>query len=147
MMRRLLLPIVLMLALPAFAGQVYKWTDAKGTVHYSDAPPPQGAHYSRVRVGGAGAEVPDAAAGTAQAAAPATGTAAAAPAAPAGHVADTPENRAKLCADLQKNMALLESSQALTVDGDGGKQQTLDATQRSQELATARDQYQRYCGR
>lgn len=145
MMRRLLLPIVLMLALPAFAGQVYKWTDAKGTVHYSDAPPPQGAHYSRVRVDGAGAEVPDAAAGTARA--PAPGSAAGGQAAPTGHVADTPENRAKLCADLQKNIALLESSQALTVDGDNGKQQTLDATQRSQELATARDQYQRYCGR
>ncbi|MCE7893648.1 MAG: DUF4124 domain-containing protein, partial [Sorangiineae bacterium PRO1] len=70
-MRRLLLPIVLMLALPAFAGQVYKWTDAKGTVHYSDAPPPQGAHYSRVRVEGAGVGAPaDTAAGTAQAPAP-----------------------------------------------------------------------------
>lgn len=140
-MRRLL-PIVLMLALPAFAGQVYKWTDAKGTVHYSDAPPPQGAHYSRVRVEGAGADTPEQpASGPAQPAA--TGNAPAA--ASSAHVADTPDNRAKLCADLRKNIALLESSQPLAVDADGNKQQTLDTARRSQELATERDQYQRYC--
>jgi glutaredoxin len=33
-------PIVLaMLAMPAFSG-IYKWTDAQGRTHYSDAPPP-----------------------------------------------------------------------------------------------------------
>ena len=138
-MRRLL-PIVLMLALPAFAGQVYKWTDAKGTVHYSDSPPPQGAHFSRVRVAGAGAETPEQpAAGQTQ---PGTAPAAASSA----RVADTPDNRAKLCADLRKNIALLESDQPLAVDASGNKQQNLDAARRSQELATERDQYQRYCG-
>lgn len=28
------------LALPAHAGEVYKWKDAKGVTHYSDSPPP-----------------------------------------------------------------------------------------------------------
>ncbi|WP_062534641.1 DUF4124 domain-containing protein [Mizugakiibacter sediminis] len=141
-MRRLL-PIALMLALPAFAGQVYKWTDAKGTVHYSDSPPPQGARYSRVRVEGAGVEAPEPpAAGPAQ---PAAGGGAASAAASTAHVADTPDNRAKLCADLRKNIALLESDQPLAMGADGSKQQSLDAARRSQELATERDQYQRYC--
>jgi len=30
----------LLLALPAFAGQVYQWKDAQGVTHYSDSPPP-----------------------------------------------------------------------------------------------------------
>jgi hypothetical protein len=30
----------LLLTLPAFAGKVYQWKDAKGVTHYSDAPPP-----------------------------------------------------------------------------------------------------------
>jgi hypothetical protein len=30
----------LLLALPAFAGKVYQWKDAKGVTHYSDSPPP-----------------------------------------------------------------------------------------------------------
>lgn len=29
-----------LLALPAFAGQVYQWKDANGVTHFSDAPPP-----------------------------------------------------------------------------------------------------------
>ncbi|HEX7112829.1 MAG TPA: DUF4124 domain-containing protein [Mizugakiibacter sp.] len=142
-MRRLL-PIVLMLALPAFAGQVYKWTDAKGTVHYSDSPPPQGARYSRVRVAGAAAQTPEQ---PAPGQTPPGGAPGAAPAAASStRVADTAVNRAKLCADLRKNIALLEGDQPLAVDADGNKQQNLDAARRSQELATERDQYQRYCG-
>jgi hypothetical protein len=38
---RVLLLIVLFTANPAFA-QIYRWVDEKGTVHYSNAAPPQG---------------------------------------------------------------------------------------------------------
>jgi hypothetical protein len=31
---------LLALALPAAAGEVYQWKDAKGVTHYSDSPPP-----------------------------------------------------------------------------------------------------------
>jgi hypothetical protein len=34
--------IVLLLAAAPALGQVYRWTDARGTVHYSNAPPPPG---------------------------------------------------------------------------------------------------------
>ena len=33
--------VALLVALPALAGQVYQWKDAKGVTHYSDSPPPQ----------------------------------------------------------------------------------------------------------
>jgi glutaredoxin len=36
---RMLPGLVLLVCLPAFA-QMYKWTDAQGTVHYTDTPPP-----------------------------------------------------------------------------------------------------------
>jgi glutaredoxin len=39
-----LAPIVLILfALPAVGGEVYRWTDAQGGIHYSDQPPPTSA--------------------------------------------------------------------------------------------------------
>ena len=31
---------ILLPAVPAFAGTVYQWKDAKGVTHYSDSPPP-----------------------------------------------------------------------------------------------------------
>ncbi len=34
-------------ALPAAAGAVYQWKDAKGVMNYSDSPPPDQAHKSR----------------------------------------------------------------------------------------------------
>jgi hypothetical protein len=46
-----LLPLLaaglLTVSLPAFAGKIYQWKDAKGNTHYSDAPPPNQGHKSR----------------------------------------------------------------------------------------------------
>ena len=33
--------LLLLLCLPVYAAQVYKWVDANGKVHYSDKPPPK----------------------------------------------------------------------------------------------------------
>jgi hypothetical protein len=41
--------VALLLALPALAGEVYQWKDAKGVTHYSDSPPPETA-YKKTRV-------------------------------------------------------------------------------------------------
>ena len=38
--RRRMLPGLLLLACLSASAQVYKWTDAQGTVHYTDTPPP-----------------------------------------------------------------------------------------------------------
>lgn len=40
MKSRLLLLVLLTVGLSAMAGQVYSWTDANGTKHFSDSPPP-----------------------------------------------------------------------------------------------------------
>lgn len=41
--------LTLLAALPAFAGEVYTWKDARGVTHYSDSPPPE-ATYKKTRV-------------------------------------------------------------------------------------------------
>lgn len=47
----LIIPFVL-LAVPSYADQVYRWRDANGTVHYSDtAPPPEVQDAQRKRMG------------------------------------------------------------------------------------------------
>lgn len=38
---------LLLVVLPATAGEVYQWKDAKGVTHYADSPPPNQAHKSR----------------------------------------------------------------------------------------------------
>ena len=49
---RRLLPVALSLLLGvglATAGDIYRWTDADGRVHYGDQPPPQGTSYETQR--------------------------------------------------------------------------------------------------
>ena len=41
--------VALLIALPAAAGEVYTWKDAKGVTHYSDSPPPE-TTYKKTRV-------------------------------------------------------------------------------------------------
>ena len=43
----LLATLLLAIAVPGIAGEVYQWKDAKGVSHYADAPPPNQAHKSR----------------------------------------------------------------------------------------------------
>jgi hypothetical protein len=142
-MRRLSFALVLLLVAPLAAAQVYKWTDAQGTTHYSETPPPVGTKYSQVTV--SGADVP--------AAAPASENDTPAPAASAnnantaqGTQPDTPENRAKLCASLHANINALQGSGPVVMQGAGGTQQVLNADQRKQQLDASRSQYGQYCG-
>jgi hypothetical protein len=43
-----LLALALVVLAPALTGATYKWVDARGQVHYSDAPPPPGTAYELV---------------------------------------------------------------------------------------------------
>jgi hypothetical protein len=138
-MYRTLAVVACLLAAPLAQAQVYKWTDASGTVHFAQSPPPQGTRYAVVPVaGGEGASGTEPAPAPASAAAPAR-------AAPGGGVADTPDNRGKLCADLSGNIGLLQSGQPLTVDDAQGNRVAMDDARRQQELASAQDQYRQYC--
>lgn len=143
-MRRITPPLllILLLALPlAVAAQVYKWTDASGTVHFSDSPPPQGTKYTSVKI-------PRAATATAPAAgtpAPSAEGSTDKPAEKPARIEDTPENRSKLCTDLKANIALLRGDQPLTIDDDKGQRTAMPDERRRQELATAEGQVKQYC--
>ncbi|HZX72407.1 MAG TPA: DUF4124 domain-containing protein [Rhodanobacter sp.] len=140
-MHRLLIAVALLLLAPLATAQVYKWTDAKGTVHYSEAPPTQGTKFSKISTTGTVEPL-------AKSAAPANrenssdGSHESRPA--PTPVADTPANRKSLCDSLQSNLATLHGSAPVVMEKDG-KPNALDATQRQQQVDTAQAQYEQYC--
>lgn len=157
-MPRFALPIVfaaaaLVLVTSSADAQVYKWKDAHGTVHYSDAPPATGSQYEQVKLNGSvstavSPSVPATASSNADAgkmsAASATANTKPAPASTA-KTPDTPDNRAKLCKELGSNIALLAGNQPLTSGDAKTQQQNMTDDQRRQELASARAQQKQYC--
>ena len=51
--------LLILLALPAMAGTLYRWTDAEGMVHFSDQPPPKDAKSASERnYGSSAAQAP-----------------------------------------------------------------------------------------
>jgi hypothetical protein len=137
-MRRLPFALVLLLLAPAVAAQVYKWTDANGTVHYSETPPPQGTQFKRIST--SGIEQPAATPAPAKKA----GTAPRPAATENATLPDTPENRAKLCSSLKANLDVLKGSNPVVMEQQG-KPVALDEAQRSEQLAQAQAQYAQYC--
>lgn len=139
-MRRSLIVVALLAVAPVVgAQQIYKWTDAHGTVHYSQSAPAQGT-YQQVKLA-AGVETPTAAPAQPATAKPETS---AAPAPTAAQMADTPNNRAKLCATLKSNLATLQGTGPVVMQ-QGAKPALLDAEQRKQQIAHANAQYQQFC--
>lgn len=137
-MRRSLIAVALLLLAPLATAQVYKWTDASGTVHYSETPPAQGTKFDKVTTTGTVAplapppatEKPVDSEGPRESAQP---------------VADTPENRAKLCSTLQTNLDALQGSGPVVMQ-QNGKSVALDDAQRKQQIASAQAQYDQFCG-
>ncbi|MHB1271691.1 MAG: DUF4124 domain-containing protein [Rhodanobacter sp.] len=142
-MHRLPIALALLLLAPLAAAQnnnaqVYKWTDASGTVHYAQAPPPPGIKYTEVKTTGSVEPL---------AAPPSSGDRGdgdQANPAPAAPMADTPANRGKLCASLKANLAALQGSGPVVMQQDG-KPTALDDAQRKQQTSAAQAQYQQYC--
>jgi hypothetical protein len=145
-MRRLSIALVLLLVAPLATAQVYKWTDAQGTTHYSETPPPTGTKYNQVQVN-TGSEAPADASGnnpssSSSSDASSTSSTNSSPSQP---VPDTPENRTKLCTSLKTNIGTLQGSGPVVMQGTGGQQQLLNADQRKQQLDASQSQYQQYC--
>ncbi|WP_243050652.1 DUF4124 domain-containing protein [Dyella sp. RRB7] len=139
-MRRLLTATALLLVAPLAAAQAYKWTDANGTVHYSDAPPAQGTKYSKVTTTGTveplAAPAPESNSAASDASAkPAQGN---------KPVANTPQNRAEFCSAVKSNIDTLKSDGPVVMEQDG-QQKVIDADQRKQQQAAAETQYQQFC--
>ena len=59
-------------------------------------------------------------------------------------VADTPENRSKLCMGLKANLAALQGHSQVVMQ-QGNKTVALNADQRKQQIDTAQAQIQQYC--
>ena len=130
---------LLLLAAGSAGAQAYKWTDASGTVHYSESAPPAGTKYSRVTLSGSVEPI----AAPAPAAEPGTneGQMNDQPAAP---MEDTPENRSKLCASLKSNLDTLRGSGPVVME-QGSQPKALNDAERKQQLDAAQAQYTQYC--
>lgn len=139
-MRRLLPAVVLLLLAPLAFAQAYKWTDAGGTVHYSETPPASGTSYEKIKTSGSADPIATPAAVTddADSRSEADATASAEP------MEDTPENRARLCATLEVNLDALQGGGPVVMQRDG-RDTALDASQRKIQLATAQAQHEQYC--
>jgi len=146
-------PISIMLALcfvaaSAYAGQgqVYKWTDAGGVVHYSDAPPPKDVtNVQTVRVSGGdrprAVSMDNGAEGADQ---PKDATANSSGMQPTV-MPDNASNRVKACATARSNLELLNSKFPVAVTGADGKPQAIDDKQRQAQIADAQAQIALYC--
>ena len=107
-------------------------------MHYSEAPPAQGTKFSKVTTTGTVQPLsPPASAASAAGSSEAS-------AAPAQPVADTPENRTKLCGSLKANITALQGSGPVVMQ-QNGKTVALDAGQRKQQATAAQSQYDLYC--
>ncbi|MDO9452740.1 MAG: DUF4124 domain-containing protein [Stagnimonas sp.] len=93
-------------ALPCAAGNVYKWKDASGQMHYSQTPPPAGSVSVQPQ-----AQVQPGVTMTAPPAPPAP-AATAKPADPKAAPPETKEAKAKRCTDSKERLAFLEERTA-----------------------------------
>ena len=146
MKARLLLLVLLAAGVPASAAQVYSWTDANGTRHFSDSPPPANVNAQKIKVRGSLTSQEDA---PAQVVADATPKPPEAPAAGGNatkQIVDSPENRAKQCELARSNQELLKSNYQVSAPrGEDGKAQVLDDAGRKQAIDRAADQVAFYC--
>ncbi|GIX35120.1 MAG: hypothetical protein KatS3mg126_0899 [Lysobacteraceae bacterium] len=125
-MRAIALLLPLLFAYSVTAAEIYKWTDDKGRVHYSDQPPPEGVASERRSI----------AQGTPTSSEPAKADAEDAAAA----------ERARLCEQVQQSLKLLRENQNVMMDLDGdGKPEPLDAAAREEQALAAQRGVEEYC--
>jgi Domain of unknown function (DUF4124) len=135
-MHRSMIAVALLLLAPLAYAQVYKWTDAHGTTHYSETPPAEGTTFKQVKTNGSVEPL------VAPAPAASANSDAATPSGPAA--ADTPENRSKLCDSLKSNLETLRGNRPVLMQ-QGGKNVQLDGNQRKLQANVAQSQYELYC--
>lgn len=129
----------------AAMAQVYKWTDANGVVHYSEAPPPQSTpKVEKIHLRG---DDPAHAAASADAGSGDKPKDATRPNASSQNAAvpDTPDNRAKECKIARNNLALLQSSAPVDVVGADGKTQPMEDSSRQARIEGVKDRIALFC--
>lgn len=123
--------------------QVYKWTDASGVVHFSDAPPPKDAKdVQLMRVsGGDRPRSVDSAANGEPGSNPENGDGST----PAAAAPDPKDANAKACATARNNLEILNSKMPVSVTGPDGKALPLDDKARAAQIAAANANVELYC--
>lgn len=144
-MRRLSMPLLLIVLLSVplvVCAQVYKWKDARGTVHFSDTAPPHGVTYTIVKTTasmhvepGVSSSVNAMDEGNADDSAQASKQ----------RMADTPANRKTMCDNLQANIKLLTGDNPVITKDTKGASLVMSKESRSKELAKEQKQYQQFC--
>ncbi|HVJ61638.1 MAG TPA: DUF4124 domain-containing protein [Tahibacter sp.] len=119
------------------ADKVYKWKDANGITHFSDAPPPKGQQFDNVKIVGQAAPITSTA--TEQKPADAAATTAA-----PGEPQTEEQRRAQRCTEAKQREGLLAGQQQLVTQREG-KAVPLVGADREAELAVARTVVQQYC--
>jgi len=115
------------------AGNIYKWTDKDGVVHYGSEPPAEQVNSERIKVSAAPSDV--------GAAATAGNTVAAKPAG-----SPLAEQFVENCGIARKNLDSFRSEGAVALkNADGTVGAELDAEQRAAQIKTAEEQVALYC--
>jgi Domain of unknown function (DUF4124) len=144
MKRRWMLIALLGIMAAAQAADAYRWVDASGVVHYSDAPPPQEAKAELVHLHGTGsttaASIP-----TADDSAIAEDSGDAPAKKPPGTLASSVQNAEKRCADARANLEVLQRSGPVGLSTGTGKPQPLDDHARQQQISNAQTIIATYC--
>jgi hypothetical protein len=151
-MRLLLLPLLLLFALPAAGQLLYRWKDDNGVTHYSDQPP-TGRSYETRQIESAPAAANDDAADPGATGPgqddeagnePVDDTDPIEPPA-TDSVADATPSAA--CLQVRANLRVFESSSAVSMDLDGdGVPEKLDDEARARELERTRELIGKHCG-
>jgi hypothetical protein len=138
MKRHWLLLVLLAVAIPAAATDMYSWTDANGVKHFSDSPPPANvtnAHKLKVSGGVTTTSAPEAENS------PDTKSGGPSLAAAAGYA---PEDIQRNCAIANKNLTTL-GAQKVALDADGNPVDAAAAKSHQDQVDKANRQIKLFC--
>ena len=126
------------------AADAYRWVDAKGVVHYSDAPPPVETKAELVHLPGSATKT-GAAASTGNQPAKADDSEEPGDKKAPGTLASSAQSAEKRCADARASLEVLQRSGPVGVDTGNGKPQPLDDNARQQRIGAAQTIIASYC--
>jgi len=127
-------------ALAADKQQVYKWTDANGVVHFSDAPPPDAKNAELLHLVGGTSAASDSAAADDKTKPSDDKSKPASP-------TDSTDTQAKECERAKNNLVLLQSNIPVNEITPDGKEKPLDAKDRQARVADVNARIARLCGK
>ncbi len=123
------------------AGQLYKWKDAEGRVHYSDTPPPAGGQVTQMPIRAGDQPVSAVASPKAP---PIVAKVASVPAS-APVAAPPSEKDPKLCQQARARKSFLQTGQMMKAVNEKGEVEFMNEQKRAAEIAEADKAIERFC--